>query len=93
MTAKSRNDRPADREEPVMSVLTAGAPARGTLRYHLDTGPGRLTPAERAERGNEARAAVPRASHAVFDPGQNERDHKALVEAVASGRITAEPDL
>ena len=24
---------------------------------------------------------------------QNERDHKALVDAVASGRITAEPDL
>jgi hypothetical protein len=30
-----------------MSVLTAGAPPRGTLRYHLDTGLGRLTPAER----------------------------------------------
>lgn len=24
---------------------------------------------------------------------QNERDHKALVDAVASGRIAAEPDL
>jgi hypothetical protein len=74
-----------------MSVLTAGAPARGTLRHHLDTGLGRLTPAQRAERGKEARAAVPRASHAVFDADQNERDHKALVEAVASGRLTAEP--
>jgi hypothetical protein len=24
---------------------------------------------------------------------QNERDHQALVDAVASGRLTAEPDL
>ena len=24
---------------------------------------------------------------------QNERDHKSLVDAVASGRLTAEPDL
>ena len=24
---------------------------------------------------------------------QNERDHKSLVDAVASGRITAEPDM
>ena len=40
-----------------MSVQTAGAPPRGSLRY------------------------------------QNERDHKALVNAVAAGRITAEPDM
>jgi hypothetical protein len=153
-----------------MSVLTAGAPPRATLRYQLDTSLARMSPAERAERGKSARAAVPRESHAVFDPppdrpdplglleeqaearasmpiesmvprgmriygelcgwtlaraharsgdriaiaaylggsdvfdkaitrfaaayaDQNERDHKALVDAVASGRIAAEPDL
>ena len=56
-----------------MSVLPAGAPPRGRLRYQLDTGLERLTPAEY--------------------PDQNERDHKSLVDAVASGRITAEPDM
>jgi hypothetical protein len=35
--------------------------------------------------------AIPRFAAAHAD--QNERDHKALVDAVASGRITAEPDL
>ena len=50
-----------------MSVLTAGAPPRTTLRYQLDTSLARVTPAERAERGKAARAAVPRESHAVFD--------------------------
>ena len=56
-----------------MSVLTAEAPPRGTQRYQLDPGVGRLTPAESA--------------------AQNERDHKSLVAAVASGRIVAEPGL
>ena len=43
-----------------MSVPTAGAPAQGTLRYQLESGLERLNPAERAARGKEARAAVPR---------------------------------
>ena len=51
-----------------MSVQTAEAAARGSHRYQLDTGLARLTPAERAARGKEARAEVPRDSHAVFDP-------------------------
>ena len=51
-----------------MSVQTAGAPPRGSLRYQLDTGLARLTPAERAVRGKAARAEVPRDSHAMFDP-------------------------
>ena len=58
----------AQRKEPKMSVLTARAPARGVQRYQLDAGLGEMTPAERAARGKEARAAVPRDSHAVFDP-------------------------
>ena len=70
-----------------MSVLTAGAPPRGTLRYQLDTGLGRLTPAERAERGKEARAAVPRDSHAVFDPPPDRPDPLALLEQQARARV------
>jgi hypothetical protein len=35
--------------------------------------------------------AITRFAAACAD--QNERDHKALVDAVASGRIAAEPDL
>jgi uncharacterized protein (DUF2252 family) len=71
-----------------MSVLTAGAPPRDRLRYHLDTGLGRLTPAERAERGKEARAAVPRASHAVFDPVPGRPDPLSLLEEQAKARVS-----
>jgi hypothetical protein len=46
-----------------MSVLTARATARVSLRYQRDTGLGRLTPAERVERGKAARAAVLARAH------------------------------
>ena len=49
---------------------TAEATAQRAPRYQLESGLDRLTPAERAERGGEARVAVPRESHAVFDPGR-----------------------
>jgi len=70
-----------------MSVLMAGAPPRGSLRYQLDTGLGRLTPAERVERGKAARVAVPRDSHAVFDPGSDRPDPLALLEEQAKTRV------
>ena len=70
-----------------MSVLTAGAAARETQRYQLDTGLGRMTPAERAARGKEARAAVPRDSHAVFDPGPGRPDPVGLLEEQAKSRV------
>jgi uncharacterized protein (DUF2252 family) len=70
-----------------MSVLTAGTPPRGTARYQLDTGLGRLTPAERVERGKAARAEVPRDSHAVFDPGPGRADPLALLEEQARARV------
>ena len=70
-----------------MGVLTAGAPARDSLRYQLDTGLARLTPAERAARGKEARAAVPRDSHAEFDPGPDRPDPLALLEEQAKARV------
>jgi uncharacterized protein (DUF2252 family) len=70
-----------------MSMLTAEAPPRGTGRYQLDTALGRLTPAERAERGKAARAAVPRESHAVFDPPPGRPDPLALLEEQARSRV------
>ena len=70
-----------------MSVLTAGTRPPGTLRYQLDTGLGELTPAERAARGKEARAAVPRDSHAVFDPGPDRPDPIGLLEEQAKARV------
>ncbi len=142
-----------------MSVRSTDAAPRGGHRYQLDSGLEQLTPAEHAERGKEARAAVPCDSHAVFDPppdranpvglleeqaktrvpelvpvrwgrmmvspftyyrgaalpmatdlaatvfdqavtqfaaayvDQNERDHQSFVDAIASGRITAEPGM
>ena len=71
----------------MMSVLTAGAPPRQALRYQLDSGVGLLTPAERAARGKEARAAVPRESHAVFDPPPDRPDPVAQLEEQAATRV------
>src|SRR6476469_7656480 len=73
-----------------MSVLTAGASPRGMHRYRLATGLEHMTPAERAARGKEARAAVPRDSHAVFDPGPARPDPIGLLEEQAKARV---PDL
>ncbi len=70
-----------------MSVQTAEAASRGGHRYQLDSGLGRLTPAERAARGKEARAAVPRESHAVFDPGPGRPDPIGLLEEQAKARV------
>ena len=69
-----------------MSVLTAGAPPPGMQRYQLESGLKRMTPAERAARGKEARAAVPRDSHAVFDPRPGRPDPLALLEEQAKSR-------
>jgi len=70
-----------------MSVLTAGAPPQGIKRYQLESGLERMTPAERAARGKEARAAVPRDSHAVFDPPAGRPDPIALLEEQARSRV------
>jgi uncharacterized protein (DUF2252 family) len=72
----------------MMSVVTAGAPPRGAQRYQLESGLEDLTPAERAERGKEARAAVPRDSHAVFDPPPDRPDPLALLEEQAKSRVS-----
>ena len=63
-----------------VSVLPLG-------RYQLDTDCCRLTVAERAARGKAARAAVPRESHAVFDPPSDRPDPIALLEEQAKTRV------
>jgi uncharacterized protein (DUF2252 family) len=67
-----------------MSVTTAAA--RGA-RYQLDSGLAHLTPAERAGRGKDARAEVPRESHAVFDPPPDRPDTVGLLEEQAASRV------
>jgi uncharacterized protein (DUF2252 family) len=70
-----------------MSVLTAGAPPRPTMRYQLDTSLADMTPAERNARGKTARAAVPRESHAEFDPPSDRPDPLSLLEEQAKARV------
>jgi uncharacterized protein (DUF2252 family) len=70
-----------------MSVVTGGAPPQSIKRYQLESGLERMTPAERAARGKEARAAVPRESHAVFNPGPGRPDPIGLLEEQAKERV------
>jgi uncharacterized protein (DUF2252 family) len=67
----------------VARLAVAGRPARGLL----DAGLGRLTSAECAARGKAERAAVPRESHAVYDPPAGRADPVALLERQASPRL------
>ena len=46
-----------------------------------------LTPAQRAARGKAARAAVPRESHAAFDPPAGRPDPVSLLESQALARV------
>jgi hypothetical protein len=60
------------------------------MRFTLDSAAGRLTPAERAERGKAARAEVPRDRHAAYDPPADRPDPVGLLERQAATRL---PDL
>jgi uncharacterized protein (DUF2252 family) len=71
----------------MMSVVMAGVSPRGAVRYQLESGLGEMTPAERTARGKEARAAVPRESHAVFDPPPDRTDPLGLLEEQAKARV------
>jgi uncharacterized protein (DUF2252 family) len=53
----------------------------------LDQQPAGLSPAERAARGKAAREAVPRQSHAAFEPGPGRRDTVGLLERQAASRV------
>ena len=70
-----------------MNELTAEAPPRGAQRYQLDTTLGDLTPDESIARGRAARAEVPRASHAVFDPPSDRLDPIGLLAKQAESRV------
>jgi uncharacterized protein (DUF2252 family) len=67
-------------------VSVVAAPARGA-RYQLDSGLAHLTPAERAARGKDARAEVPRESHAGFDPKPDRPDPVGLLQEQAASRV------
>jgi uncharacterized protein (DUF2252 family) len=56
-------------------------------RYQLETGFARMTPAERASRGKQARAAAPRDSHAAFEPPADRPDPISLLEGQATSRV------
>jgi len=62
-------------------------PTRPAGRYQLDAECSRLTPAERVARGKAARAAVPRESHAVFEPPPGRPDPIDLLEQQATTRV------
>jgi uncharacterized protein (DUF2252 family) len=57
------------------------------LRYTLDAGLGRLTPAERAERGRTAREQVPRESHGAFERQPERPDPLNLLATQAATRV------
>jgi uncharacterized protein (DUF2252 family) len=70
-----------------VSLLKAETSPRTPARYQLDGALGHLTPAERAARGAEARAAAPREAHAIFDPGSGRSDPIALLTEQAATRV------
>jgi uncharacterized protein (DUF2252 family) len=61
---------------------------RPARRYRLDSALGRLTPAQRAQRGKAARADAPRDSHGVFDPPPGRPDPVALLQEQEVTRVT-----
>jgi len=73
-----------------MNATRNAVPPGSSRRFALDSAGGRLTPAERAERGKAARSAVPRASHAVYEPAADRPDPVGLLERQAVTRV---PDL
>ena len=69
-----------------MSAPKVAASPRQQARAQLDTR-GHLTPAERAARGAQARAEVPRESHADFTVPARRPDPIALLEEQAKARV------
>jgi uncharacterized protein (DUF2252 family) len=74
-----------------MSKLKVVAPPRPSARAQrqakLDATLGHLTPAERVTRGSQARAEVPRESHADFKVPANRPDPIALLQEQARTRV------
>ncbi len=70
-----------------MSELKVAAPRRPSGRAQLDATLGQLTPAERAARGAQARAEVPREAHAEFKVPASRPDPITLLEGQAKARV------
>ncbi len=88
-TTAARSARPAGPTRATRATRATGptGPTRAPQRYQLDSGLGRLTPAERAVRGKAARAEVPLESHAGFEPSPDRPDPIALLEEQAASRV------
>ena len=71
----------------VRGSVKVKVPPQRPAHGQLDAGLGRLTSAECAARGRAARTAVPRESHAVYDPPAGRPDPVALLEQQASSRL------
>jgi Uncharacterized protein conserved in bacteria (DUF2252) len=67
--------------------VQVGGGRRRAAGGQLDALLARLTSAERVDRGKAARAAVPRESHALFDPPPDRPDPVALLEQQALSRL------
>src|SRR6202167_6648238 len=70
-----------------MSATRTSVRRGSSRRFALDSAADRLTPAERAGRGKAARSAVPRDSHAVYDPPADRPDPVGLLERQAAIRL------
>ncbi len=68
-------------------TVEAAVPQQRGPRYQIDSDLARLTPAERAERGKKARAAVPRNMHAEFGPPPDRPDPVLLLEGQETVRV------
>ena len=92
-TASRAPARPAARPAPQSPSRTAARPAapfRGLRAGHLGAAAAeaeRLSPAARVALGKAARAAVPRSSHAAFDPPAGRPDPVALLEEQGRSRV------
>jgi uncharacterized protein (DUF2252 family) len=71
----------------VADGMNAGTASRPVRRYQLDSALGGLSRADRVARGKDARTAVPRDSHAVFDPAPDRPDPIGLLEQQAASRV------
>jgi uncharacterized protein (DUF2252 family) len=58
-----------------------------TRPFRLESELTELSTADRSARGKDARADVPRASHAAFDPGPDRPDPLALLEQQSESRV------
>ncbi len=86
--AKQAANRPAKQAaKPAQPASAPTAQPRRTHRPQPDIALAQLTPAERAARGKAARAEVPRASHAVFDPPADRPDPVSLLEQQGVSRV------